>query len=99
MILESIGIAAGVAALIQTARKGIPVSSGTLGDPVRGDAIKWRVRWAIWRWVAEIQSPLTGWTVAGEFPTKGIAEAAAKAAGFSYQLAATGKPIRMTRVR
>lgn len=88
MILE-IGAVAAAAALIQTARKGIPVKKGYLGELGTNSEIRWRARWGIWRWIAEVRSPETGWVEVGEYETREMAEAQAVAAAQSY-LPATG---------
>lgn len=100
MILETLGIVTAAAAVIQTARRGVPVSSGAVGDPATGGEVKWRARWAIWRWIAEVRSPSVGWMAVGEFSTKGIARANAIAAAQSYiPTLRTGRPRRAMRVR
>lgn len=99
MILEAVGLATAAAVVIQTARRGVPVLTGSVGAPGTDDEVKWRVRWAIWRWIGEVQSPSTGWTSVGEFSTKEVARVNATMTAQYYQPSRRGKPMRMMRVR
>lgn len=97
MILEALGIVAAAAAVAQTARKGVPVTSGSIGEVGTNQEVKWRVRWAIWRWISEVQSPTTGWMDVGKFSTRELAEATARSAAQGYQPARS--TLTGTRIR
>lgn len=92
MLAAATAVAAAVAAGV--AWKGVPVGSGQKGPAARD--IRWRVRWAVWRWIAEVHTPDTGWTRVGEYETRALAKSNAEAAAASEH---TGLVVQSVQIR
>lgn len=75
MILIPIIGALGLAAAGTVCWRGLPTESGT------GPAGRWRIRWACWRWLAEMQQVEGRWTRVAAFRMG--EQALAKAAAMS----------------
>lgn len=81
MIAVAAAIAAAAGSLYAGTR-GIPVRSGQLGAPGLGP--RWRVRWAVWRWKAQVWTARGGWRGVGEFKSEELARGAAIAKAMEY---------------
>ncbi len=82
MILTMLGIAAAGAGGVYTWTKGVRVKGGQLGQP--GVGPKWRVRWAVNRWIGEVWNARDGWRSVGDFDSPELATGAAIAKAMEY---------------
>ncbi len=81
-MLALIAGAAAAAGAVYTGTRGVPVRSGRLGNPSTGP--QWRVRWALWRWKAQVWTVRNGWMPVGEYKTEQTARGAALAKAMEH---------------